>query len=272
MRYYILDDDINIVKILQTIVESDFNRNVIGFNYDPETAIDEIASLKPDAVLIDYLMPKLDGVDVIKKVKAIIPTMEFIMLSQVSDKEMIAEAYSEGLSFFISKPINKIEVNVVLGNLESRIQTAQKLEQIVSLIGNPQPIQAAKVSRVEHARYVLKDLGIYSEKGSRDILSIVELMEIEGIAHYVDAFNLYSEKTDEKGKIIRQRMRRAIVKALRNISYLGLEDYMNEIFVKYSSSLFDFETVKLEMDFIRGINNGRGSVSIDKFMENLVDY
>lgn len=269
MRYYILDDDINIVKILQNIVETDFERLVIGSNTDPEKAIKEILTLKPDAVLIDYLMPSLDGTDVIKKVKALNPDIEFIMISQVADKEMIGDAYKEGLSFFISKPINKIEVNVVLSNLENRLETSEKLKQIISLIGDAHTPAQTVSSHVDQAKSVLFDLGIYSEKGSKDILSIIEIMDNKNMVDSKKAFNHYSKDVKEKGKIIRQRIRRAIGKALRNISYLGLEDYMNETFVKYSSTLFNFESVKLEMDYIRGTSTTRGSVSISKFLENL---
>lgn len=270
MKYYILDDDINIVKILKTIIESDFNRNVIGSHTNPKAALDEIILLRPDVVLVDYLMPSLDGVDVIKHMKSILSDIEFIMVSQVSDKAMIGEAYGEGLSFFISKPINKIEVDVVLNNMEDRIKTRRKLNQIINLIGEksgPSPnINACQVSKS-----VLKDLGIYSEKGSKDMISIIEIIKAEDLDLNAAVLK-YCDIHSEKAKIVKQRMRRSMTKGLRNLAYLGIEDYLNELFVKYSNSLYDFETVKREMDYIRGSNKNRGSLSIDKFLENLAEF
>ena len=271
MKYYLLDDDINIIKILERIIESNFNRSIVGFNSNPEKAVEDILLKQPDAVLIDYLIPVMDGVDVIKKVKKFIPHMPFIMISQVEDKEMIAEAYSEGLKFFISKPINKIEVDAVLKNLEEQLETAKKFEQIVSLIGQPNTLHQDKETPMESAKKILKDLGVLSEKGSKDILAIIEIMAIKQLA-YDSAFEDHYKKQNETTKIIRQRIRRSIIKALRNIAYLGLEDYLNETFVKYSSTLFDFETVKLEMDNIRGISSNKGSVSINKFIDNLYAF
>lgn len=272
MRIYILDDDINIVKMLQNIVELDFNRSVVGYQIDPEQAIDEIIKLRPDAVLIDYLMPEMDGLDVIRKVKSILPNIEFIMLSQVSDKDMIGEAYLEGISFFISKPLNKIEINVVLNNLADRIDAAQKLQQIMSLVGEPVQPKVTNHKKSKQAKTILRDLGIYSEKGSKDMLGIIEIMDIEHLTDYSSAFNHYCIKIEEKGKSVRQRMRRAAAKSLKNLCYLGIEDYLNETFVKYSTTMFNFKTVKLEMDFLRGKNIKRGSLSIDRFMENLCDF
>ena len=92
--------------------------------------------LKPDIVVVDYLMPSKDGADVIKEVRTVHESIQFIMISQVSDKSMIEEAYSQGLSFFIQKPINKMEVNVVLTNIEERLKTDAKLKQIYSVLGD----------------------------------------------------------------------------------------------------------------------------------------
>jgi len=270
MKYYILDDDINIVKILRNIIEEDFDRRVIGFGTDPKEAVDEILLNRPDVVLVDYLMPGYDGVDVIKKIKSVISDIEFIMISQVSDKAMIGEAYGEGLSFFISKPINKIEVDVILGNMEDRIKTSRKLNQIIHLIGDSEKNEPM-INRYEIAKSVLKDLGIYSEKGSKDMIAIIEMMQSDEL-DISEAFENYCKAYHEKPKIIRQRMRRSMSKGLRNLAYLGIEDYMNELFVKYSNSLYDFETVKREMDYIRGTNKNRGTISIDKFLESLNEF
>ncbi len=269
MKYLILDDDINIVKILKTIVEEDFNNRVIGHGTDSNKAIDDILVLKPDVVIIDYLMPEYDGVDVIKKIRAVMPDIVFIMISQVADKEMIGEAYKQGISFFISKPINRFEVLTVLKHIEEKIETTRKLNQIVSLIGHVQP--ASQIKHDEVAKSVLKDLGIYSEKGSKDIMTVIELKQSEAVS-IDESIRCICQSMDENPKIIRQRMRRAINKGLRNLAYLGIEDYMNELFIRYSSSLYDFEAVKKEMDYVRGKNAYKGSVSLDKFLENLSEF
>lgn len=269
MNYYILDDDINIVKILSQMIETDFNRKVIGSSSQPKQAVDDIIVLKPDVVLVDYLMPDLDGVDVIKKIKRVHPSVSFIMISQVSDKQMIGEAYNEGLSFFISKPINRHEVNAVLNQITEKIETSRKLDQIINLIGQPTHIN--NENKYEVSKSVLKELGIYSEKGSKDMLDIIDIRNNETLS-MEEALNKYCDVHHEKVKIVRQRIRRSVMRGLRNLSYLGIEDYMNEYFVKYSSTLYDFESVKKEMDYIRGVGKVRGSVSLDKFLEILSEF
>ena len=51
---------------------------------------------------------------------------------------------------------------------------------------------------------------------------------------------------------------------------LGIEDYMNETFNTYSNVLFDFSSVKAEMDHIKGIKKTGGKISINKFFEGLL--
>lgn len=272
MNYYILDDDINIIKILQNVIEENFKRVVVGYNTDPVDAVAEIMTLKPDIVIIDYLMPVLDGSDVIKKIQNLDSNIKFVMISQISDKAMIQDAYSNGLSFFINKPINKIEVNVVLSNIEANLETEAKLNQIFNVFGNGNISGSNKESNsMDNIRKILRDLGIYSEKGSKDILAVCEILFRTPKTTTHDAILMMCEKS-ESCKVIRQRIRRAIAKGLRNIAFIGIEDNMSERFIKYSNSLYDFETVKLEMDYVRGKTKNKGTLLIDRFIENLIDF
>lgn len=53
-------------------------------------------------------------------------------------------------------------------------------------------------------------------------------------------------------------------------TYLGIEDYMNDVFMEYSNGLYNFEQLKIEMDHIRGKGKSRGKVNLKKFIDGLV--
>jgi two-component system response regulator YcbB len=57
---------------------------------------------------------------------------------------------------------------------------------------------------------------------------------------------------------------------LTNLAHLGIEDFMNDTFTDYSSTLFPFEEVRTEMDYIRGKRAYGGKVSLKKFIESLM--
>ena len=79
-----------------------------------------------------------------------------------------------------------------------------------------------------------------------------------------------SEGLDQDAKAIEQRVRRATTKGLQNLANLGIEDYYNEIFQSYSSSLFDFKEVRHEMNFMQGKSQYRGKINVKKFIEGLL--
>lgn len=275
MRFYIVDDDINIVRILEDIIEDKKLGSVVGYSYDGDTALKEILEIKPDIVLVDYLMPNKDGASLTKEIRKNNSEIYFIIISQVSDKEMIAESYTSGIEFFITKPINIIEVEKVIKSVSEKIEMARAISNIKGMLrldSKPGKITTFQRDRqINRVKYILSNIGILGEKGSYDIIKICEYMiENKKDKYIIYDINEICSKLGENSKIMKQRMRRAIVKGIRNIANTGIEDYMNDCFVKYSSSLFDFESVKAEMDFIRGKRNSCGKINVVKFIENLL--
>ncbi|SKC40631.1 DNA-binding domain-containing protein [Maledivibacter halophilus] len=275
MKFYIVDDDINIVKILEDIIEDRQLGIVVGYSYDGDTALKEIFEIKPDIVLIDYLMPSKDGASVTKEIRKSNPEIYFIIISQVSDKEMIAESYTSGVEFFITKPINIIEVEKVIKSVSEKIKMARTISNIKGMLDiNSVPRKINTLQRekqISKIKYILSNIGILGEKGSYDIVKICEYMiKNENNRYIIYDINKICSSLGENPKIMKQRIRRAIIKGIKNIANTGIEDYMNECFVKYSNSLFDFENVKAEMDYIRGKRNSGGKVNVVKFIENIL--
>lgn len=87
---------------------------VIGEAESGIDCISSILTMHPDVVLIDLLMPELDGIETMEHLKMNGFQGQFIMISQVVNKEMVGEAYAKGVEFFIHKPINRIEVQSIL--------------------------------------------------------------------------------------------------------------------------------------------------------------
>ena len=58
------------------------------------------------------------------------------MISQVVNKEMVAEAYEKGIEFFIHKPINKVEVQMVLRKTEEQYRLKNSIQAIRQSLTN----------------------------------------------------------------------------------------------------------------------------------------
>lgn len=276
MRIYIADDDINIIKIVKNIIKKKSLGEVVGFAKDGREAIKDIPILKPDVVIVDYLMPYHDGSAVAKEIKSMYPSIKFIALSQVEDQEMISEFYKSGIDFYMHKPLNQIEIENVLRNVIHQKELEKTVNSIKSMLNFGELQQVKPVvsinTKIKNIKTVMGQIGILGEKGTYDILKVMDYMIRTERRFSPDLLNEAYNTLEGTLKSNKQRMRRAIYAGLVNVAHMGIEDYMNEHFIDYSSGLFDFETVKMEMDYIRKKRTVGGKVSLNKFMECLILY
>lgn len=274
MKIFIVEDDNNIIRVLEKIVVDRELGQVIGHANDGITGFQEIITLKPDIVLVDLLMPGRDGISLVKETKKVYPAVQFIMISQVSSKDMIGKAYQNGIEYFISKPINAIEVESVIRKVEDKLKMNRKLNQIQSLFSQDKDnIEMEKPSnKAEEIKRIMQRIGIAGESGSQDIYNIVKyLVDTEQNMSCYMVKELCSKFTDQP-KTMEQRIRRTAMVGMVNLANLGIEDYLNETFTEYSNGLYNFEQVKIEMDHIRGKSSKRGKVNIKKFFDGMVFY
>ncbi len=277
MKIFIVDDNISIVKVLEKIIEDKDLGQVIGKASNGLDAMEDIKLLRPDIVLVDLLMPGKDGISMVREMKALNPDILYIMISQVSSKEMISKAYQSGIEFYISKPIDAIEVETVLGKVIERIEMNMKLEKIQSLFVGGGSLVVEKSSKAEvdnqaGIKRVMQRMGILGEAGSQDIINAADYLISNNLSMSdITVIELCGNFNDNP-KTMEQRIRRTASAGMINLANIGIEDYMNETFVEYSNGLYNFEQLKIEMDFIRGKTKKRGKVNLKKFLEGIVYY
>ncbi|OHW63303.1 chemotaxis protein CheY [Andreesenia angusta] len=273
MKIFIVEDDENIIRILEKIIMDRKLGDVVGRSTESTSIVEDIKILRPDIVLVDLLMPAKDGISLIKEAKSVYPNIHYIMISQVSSKDMIAKAYESGIEYYVSKPLNAVEIENVIKKVEEKIDMKKKLVQIQSLFSEDKKDEGFKSkneSSVEGVKRVMQRIGIIGESGSQDIINLASyLMESgESMADYT--VNELCTKFSDSPRTMEQRIRRTATTGLINLANIGIEDYMNEIFTEYSSGLYSFEQLKVEMDYIRGKSDRRGKVNIKKFIDGLI--
>lgn len=269
MNFYLIDDDQQVINIIENIIEDEKLGFIIGSSTDAEEALREITSRKPDIVIIDMLMPKKDGASIVTEVKSVHKDVKFIMISQISTKNIIAKAYDSGVEFFINKPINRIEVLNVIKNIIDKKALEDNFKLMANVFNQTQaPVPSTNKDPQVQVKKIFTKLGMLGEKGSDDILRILKYLDQNPAGKFQKISDICHE-IDEKPKAMEQRIRRAINKGLSNLANIGIEDYMNDTFIQFSNTIYDFESVKAEMDYIRGNRKNGGKISIKKFIENL---
>ncbi|MEG0774311.1 response regulator [Clostridium sp.] len=279
MNIFIVEDDINIVKIFEKIIFHRELGHVIGFAQRGNEGLEEIQLLNPDIVLVDLLMPGLDGLSLVKEAKITNPDTQFIMISQVSSKTMIEKAYQNGVEFFIQKPINAVEIENVIKKVCEKVELNRTLNQIQKLFnktqtthsyngGTPDKIE----DQIQTVKNIMLKLGVTGEAGSKEILDITSYLLKNNKTMGDYTLKELCQNFSDSPKSMEQKIRRALATGMSNIASIGLEDYMNDTFVEYSNSLYNFEQVKKEMDYMRKKTPKRGTVNIKKFIDGLISY
>ena len=280
MKIYLIDDDPNILNFLKLIIQAKKLGEICGICTSPVDALEDLKYIKPDIVVIDLLMPGMDGISFVRKTAPELQNAAYIMLSQVSNKDMISSAYEAGIEFFIQKPINAIEVESVLTRVSQSLAMKRTLNSMQSLFMNqmqdimPKTASAApkEAVHIQKTKDILQRLGIIGEIGSKDIINVVDYM----ITHRETASEMtlidLCAQFSENPKSVEQRIRRTANTAMVNLAHLGLEDYSNDTFIEYSNTLFNFEQIRREMDHIRGKSGKGGNVKIRNFLNALVSY
>ena len=104
----IADDNPEFCQTLASYIEVQDDMEVIGIAKDGEQAIDMISNTMPDIVLLDVIMPHLDGLGVLEKINMIKSNKKpiCIMLSAVGQDKITQKAISLGAEYYVVKPFD----------------------------------------------------------------------------------------------------------------------------------------------------------------------
>ena len=109
----IADDNRQTLEMLGEILESEKDYHVVGKADNGNEAYNMIMRTKPDVVLLDIVMPGMDGISVMEKVKSNEEFKEntsFIMVTAASSENLTADAFKLGASYYIMKPFTRDSV------------------------------------------------------------------------------------------------------------------------------------------------------------------
>ena len=114
----IVDDSAFMRFHLKRMMDS-FDNVIASEAANGNEAIREYTRLRPDIVLMDIVMPGLEGVETVRKICNTDPNAKVIMISSVSYKEKVAEAISAGAKWFIPKPVTTEELRQAIQSVLS---------------------------------------------------------------------------------------------------------------------------------------------------------
>ena len=83
---------------------------IVGEASDGVTTIKQAERLKPDVVVVDMIMPKLNGLEVIRQIRQFVPSTKTLVLSEEDDEAHIARAVDHGAHGYVSKDVHSSDL------------------------------------------------------------------------------------------------------------------------------------------------------------------
>lgn len=108
IRVAIADDNERILELLGEIINSDRELNLVGKANNGEDMCSVIKEKEPDVVLLDLIMPKMDGLSVMDHVnhdKTLKKRPNFIVVTAVGQERITEDAFNKGAVYYVMKPL-----------------------------------------------------------------------------------------------------------------------------------------------------------------------
>jgi DNA-binding response OmpR family regulator len=124
------EDEKRLSKLIKSAIESYFDKFIMASN--GEEALKKYHKIKPDIIITDIMMPKINGLEMAKEIKLIDENTPIIILSAYSHTNMLLEAIDIGITKYFIKPFNPDELLEYLSTLVPKIQD----NKVINLIDN----------------------------------------------------------------------------------------------------------------------------------------
>ena len=113
VKILLVDDEPGMLRYIRTLLEVDEYK--VETASTGEEALQRVEKgLRPDLVLLDLLMPGIDGLQTLEQLRKIVPGLKVVMLSCVSDTRKVVQAIRLGAHDYLTKPFQKAELDAVL--------------------------------------------------------------------------------------------------------------------------------------------------------------
>lgn len=115
-KVLIVDDSKTSRKILRGILQ-DCGHEVIDEAENGEIGYLKYQELNPDIVTMDITMPKMDGIECLKRIRSYDPNAKVIMITAAGQKDKMIEAVKSGVAEFLTKPFEKDAIAHAIENV-----------------------------------------------------------------------------------------------------------------------------------------------------------
>jgi PAS domain S-box-containing protein len=141
LRILLIDDDTAFVDLAKARLRNKLPDAEIIVCTDPQEGREILSSEDINCVVSDYDMPEIDGVELLKEIRADHPTLPFILFTGKGSEEVADEAISAGVSDYLQKGGTSDVFEILANRIQNHIdkyQTEQRLKQCFQALESAQ--------------------------------------------------------------------------------------------------------------------------------------
>src|SRR5512140_3678434 len=113
VKILLVDDEPGMLRYIRTLLEVD--DYTVQTASTGEEALQQVEKgLRPDLVLLDLLMPGIDGLQTLEQLRQLVPGLKVVMLSCVSDTRKVVQAIRLGAQDYLTKPFQKADLEALI--------------------------------------------------------------------------------------------------------------------------------------------------------------
>ncbi len=249
----IADDNEKMVQLLGDIVKSDDELNVVGTAKDGVEACKIIREKEPDVVLLDIVMPKLDGLGVLTKInndRSLKKHPAFIVISAIGQEKITEDAFNLGADYYIMKPFDN---DMVIGQIKLiRDRSMQKTNDTKKANAYEKYQEPTQRDLEADVTDIIHEIGVPAHIKGYQYLREAIMMSVKEIDMLNSITKILYPTIAKKYQTTPSRVERAIRHAIEVAWSRGKMDTIDELF-GYT------------------INNGKGKPTNSEFIALIAD-
>lgn len=223
------DDNERILEILGEIVSSDKDLTLVGKANNGEDMYQIIKNKEPDVVLLDLIMPKMDGLSVMEEVNKNTKLKKhphFIIITAVGQEKITEDAFKKGASYYIMKPFQNDTILSQIKNFQPKVHNNHYGYKSVAT----EVKEYSELNLEEHITHMIHEIGIPAHIKGYHYLRDAIMMAVNDMDILNAVTKIMYPEVAKKHHTTSSRVERAIRHSIEVAWNRGKLDTLEELF------------------------------------------
>lgn len=227
----IVDDNEKVIENIDSALSKDTAIQIIGKAKNGQEAYELIRKSTPDVVILDLIMPKMDGLSLMNKVNedgAMIKMPFFIITSAISNENVIQDAFGYGAGYYLLKPF---ETNMIADRVKGVKLYNKRIPETKKIIGAGEDRKHFMERNIENdVTSIIHDVGVPAHIKGYQYLREAIIMSVNDNEMLNSITKILYPSIAKKFQTTSSRVERAIRHAIEVAWNRGRMDTIDELF------------------------------------------